>query len=120
MNNIRILIVGLLAVSAASLCSAETAAPPVVPAEKIIDVDVLAVDVQQSFDIALCDLKALNVEAIIERDAVVYADTKPSIAAGRAGTYAKVSAHGRMCGSPVASHAAANRSKPLTYYEQRT
>jgi hypothetical protein len=117
MNNIRILIVGLLAVSAASLCSAVTTAPPVVPAEKIVDLDVLVIDSQSSFDIALCDIKVLREEAILERDAVSYAATELSIAGRSADTYAKVSAHARMCRR---SADALHRSKPLTDYEQRT
>lgn len=115
-NKIRILIVGLAAISAASLSVAVAAAPPLpVTTEKVITFDAV-VDHLPAFDIALCDIEALEVQMTIEREAVNHAVPEPSIAGRSAVTHAKVSAHGRMCGR---SAHALPRSKPLTDYGQR-
>ena len=117
MNKIRILIVGLVAISASYVCMAIAAAPlPPVATEKVVAPDLL-VDHLPAFDVAVCDFDALKVSICIEREAVSYVVRESSTAGRSAVTYAKVSAHGRMCGLTVA---ASPRSHPLTYYGQRT
>jgi len=117
MNKIRILIVGLAAISASSLCMAIAAAPPPpVATEKVVAPELL-VDHLPAFDVAVCDLDAFKVSICIEREAVSYVVSESSTAGRSAVTYAKVSAHGRMCRQSVA---ASLRSQPPTDYEQRT
>ena len=117
MNKIKILLVGFAAISASSLCMAIAAAPPPpVATEKVFAPDLL-VDHLPVFDVAVRDLEALKVSIAIEREAVSYVVREPSTAGRSASTYAKVSAHGRMCRQSVA---VSLRSQPLTDYEQRT
>lgn len=118
MNKIRILIVGLAAISGASLCSALEISPPreVISAEKVVALDAV-VDHLPALNVAVCDFEAFKMVAAIEREAVSYAVSEPSIAGRSAVTYGKVSAHGRMCRQSVT---ASLRSQPLTDYEQRT
>lgn len=116
MNKTRILIVGLALFGVASLLSAGIASPPreVVPFEKVVALDL--VEHQPAFNIAVCDVDALKVSVSIEREAVSYVASESSTVGRSAATYAKVSAHGRMCG--LSAHALP-RSKPLTDYGQR-
>jgi hypothetical protein len=117
MNKIKILLVGFAAISASSLCMATGAAPPPpVATEKVISFDSAVADLK-SFDVAVCDIEYLKVPIAIEREAVSYVVRESSTAGRSAVTYAKVSAHGRMCRLSVT---ASPRSHPLTYYGQRT
>lgn len=96
MNKIRIILVGLAAISAASLCSAIAAAPPPVVAEKVIGFDA-AVGQLPSLEFAVRDFEMVSVPIAIEREAVSYAVRQSSIAAGRTGAHATRSASARTC-----------------------
>lgn len=115
MNKIKILLVGFATISAASLCMAIAAAPPPPVAEKVISFDSAVADLK-SFDVAVCDVEYLKLPIALEREDVSYVASESSTVGRSAATYAKVSAHGRMCG--LSAHALP-RSKPLTDYGQR-